>query len=98
MSESTLSAPDGRTPLALILGVQRPSLSAEELAFFRAANPYGLFLGRRNMKDPVQTRALCASFRAFVSRFFDATGAGPEPAYLDADPEFRDAMTVGRKL
>lgn len=42
--------------------------------------------------------ALCASFRCFVSRFFDATGAGPEPAFIDPDPQFRAAMTVGKSL
>lgn len=42
--------------------------------------------------------ALCAAFRCFVSRFFDATGAGPEPVFIDPDPEFRDAMTVGKPL
>jgi uncharacterized peroxidase-related enzyme len=42
--------------------------------------------------------ALCASFRCFVSRFFDATGAAPEPAFLDPDPEFRAAMTVGKPI
>lgn len=42
--------------------------------------------------------ALCASFRAFVSRFFDAVGAGPEAIYLDSDAEFRAAMTVGKPL
>jgi uncharacterized peroxidase-related enzyme len=40
--------------------------------------------------------ALCASFRCFVSRFFDATGAGPEAVYIDSDQEFRAAMTVGK--
>src|SRR5215831_16824482 len=35
--------------------------------------------------------ALCASFRCFVSRFFDAVGAGPEPAFIDADANFRTA-------
>jgi uncharacterized peroxidase-related enzyme len=40
--------------------------------------------------------ALCASFRCFVGRFFDAVGAGPEPAFVDADTDFRNAMTVGR--
>ncbi len=40
--------------------------------------------------------ALCAAFRCFVSRFFDAVGAGPEDAYIDTDEEFRAAMTVGR--
>ncbi|MDB5522422.1 MAG: putative peroxidase-related enzyme [Rhizobium sp.] len=42
--------------------------------------------------------ALCASFRNFVSRFFDAVGAGPEAIYLDSDEEFRAAMTVGKPV
>lgn len=42
--------------------------------------------------------ALCASFRSFISRFFDATGATPEPIFFDADPYFRDAMTVGKPI
>lgn len=42
--------------------------------------------------------ALCASIRSFVSRFFDATGATPEPLFLDEDAEFRTAMTVGKPI
>ena len=42
--------------------------------------------------------ALCASFRCMLSKMVDATGAVPEPAFLDADAEFRGAMTVGRSL
>jgi uncharacterized peroxidase-related enzyme len=42
--------------------------------------------------------ALCASFRCFVSRFFDAMGAGPEDAFIDSDAEFREQMTVGRRF
>ena len=42
--------------------------------------------------------ALCASMRAFMSRFFDATGASPEPLFLDDDEEFRAAMTVGKPI
>jgi uncharacterized peroxidase-related enzyme len=42
--------------------------------------------------------ALCAAFRCFVARFFDAVGAGPEAAFIDADPAFREAMTVGKPL
>lgn len=41
--------------------------------------------------------ALCASFRCFVSRFFDAMGAGPEAVYIDADAAFREPLTVGRR-
>lgn len=40
--------------------------------------------------------ALCAAFRCFVSRFFDAVGAGPDAAFIDEDAEFRSAMTVGK--
>ena len=42
--------------------------------------------------------ALCASFRCFVSRFFDAMGAGPEAAFIDSDADFRAAMTVGKNF
>ena len=49
--------------------------------------------------DPqISDIALCAAFRNFVSRFFDAMGAGTEAAFLDADEDFRKAMTVGRKV
>jgi uncharacterized peroxidase-related enzyme len=42
--------------------------------------------------------ALCAAFRCFVARFFDATGAGPEPSFVDSDADFRGAMTVGKAV
>src|SRR5215207_6878557 len=42
--------------------------------------------------------ALCAAFRCFVSRFFDAVGAGPDAAFIDTDEEFRAAMTVGKPV
>ena len=42
--------------------------------------------------------ALCAAFRCFVARFYDASGAGPEPAFLDEDEDFRNALVIGRKL
>jgi uncharacterized peroxidase-related enzyme len=42
--------------------------------------------------------ALCASFRCFISKFVDAVGAVPEPAFVDSDEAFREAMTVGRSL
>ena len=49
--------------------------------------------------DPeISDIALCAAFRCMVSRFFDATGAGPEAAFIDPDDEFRTAMTVGRPV
>ncbi|WP_262298482.1 carboxymuconolactone decarboxylase family protein [Microvirga sesbaniae] len=42
--------------------------------------------------------ALCAAFRCFVSRFFDAMGAGTEPVFIDDDAEFRATMSVGRPV
>lgn len=41
--------------------------------------------------------ALAASFRNFMSRYFDAVGAMVEPDILDADPDIRAEMSVGRK-
>ncbi|WP_342242078.1 carboxymuconolactone decarboxylase family protein [Inquilinus sp. OTU3971] len=40
--------------------------------------------------------ALCAALRCFMARFFDATGAGPEAAFIDPDG-FAIALAVGRK-
>ena len=40
--------------------------------------------------------ALCAAFRCFVSRYFDAVGAGPEAVFVDDNEEFRNAMSVGK--
>ena len=42
--------------------------------------------------------ALCAAFRCFVSRFFDAVGAGTEADFIDQDEEFRETMTVGKPI
>ncbi len=40
--------------------------------------------------------ALAASFRNFMSRYFDAVGASVEPEFLDADPQVRQQMSVGK--
>lgn len=42
--------------------------------------------------------ALCASFRCFIGKFFDAVGAGPEAVYIDSDAELRSALTVGKPV
>jgi SAM-dependent methyltransferase len=41
--------------------------------------------------------ALCAALRCFMSRFFDAVGASPEPPFFDRDEAFRTALTVGKR-
>lgn len=41
--------------------------------------------------------ALAASFRNFMSRYFDAVGARVESEFLDDDPLIREEMAVGAK-
>lgn len=41
--------------------------------------------------------ALAASFRNFMSRYFDAVGASVEPGFLDGDPDVRERLSVGKK-
>lgn len=41
--------------------------------------------------------ALAASYRSFMSRYFDAVGATVEPQFLDADPDVRAQLAVGKK-
>ena len=40
--------------------------------------------------------ALAASYRSFMSRYFDAVGATVEPSFLDDDPEVRAELAVGK--
>jgi beta-N-acetylhexosaminidase len=56
------------SPKALILGCAGTTLSAEEAAFFRDLDPWGLILFRRNCADPEQIRRLVGDFRAAVGR------------------------------
>ena len=53
---------------ATILGIAGPVLSPVEAGFFRAADPWGFILFRRNIVDAAQTRALCAALRQAVGR------------------------------
>lgn len=53
---------------ALILGCAGTVLSAEETAFFRDLDPWGLILFRRNCAEPDQVRRLVEDFRSAVGR------------------------------
>ena len=55
-------------PLALFVGVSGYELTADEIAFLSDANPYGLFLFRRNLDHREQALRLCAQFREVVGR------------------------------
>jgi beta-N-acetylhexosaminidase len=65
-------------PLAVIVGVSGLELTADELAFLRDANPYGVFLFRRNIDTPDQVRRLCAQIR-------DAVGRADAPVFIDQE-------------
>ncbi|MHA6692620.1 glycoside hydrolase family 3 N-terminal domain-containing protein [Devosia sp. A449] len=66
------------TPLALFVGMPGLELSASEIAFFREANPFGLFLFRRNLDNPEQIKRLCVQFR-------EAVGRADAPVYIDQE-------------
>jgi len=65
-------------PLALFVGMPGLDLSASEVAFFREANPCGLFLFKRNLDNPEQVRRLCAQFR-------EAVGRADAPIFIDQE-------------
>lgn len=41
--------------------------------------------------------ALAASFRSFMSRYFDAVGATVEPQFLDPDERVQEQLAVGKR-
>ena len=53
---------------ATIFGLSGLRLTAEEVAFFRDANPWGFILFARNVDTPDQLRALTASLRDLLGR------------------------------
>nr|WP_255607049.1 glycoside hydrolase family 3 N-terminal domain-containing protein [Phyllobacterium sp. 2063] len=64
-------------------------MSPDEIALFRETNPFGLFVGRRNLRTPDQAKALITSFREAVGRddapvFTDQEGGRVQ--HLDAGP------------
>ena len=85
-------------------------LSARDVAMLSYAEQIAIDASRISASDIDRLRsagfsdqqicdiALCAAFRCFVSRFFDAVGAGTEAAFIDGDEEFRSKMTVGKAL
>ncbi|PWC27349.1 beta-N-acetylhexosaminidase [Teichococcus aestuarii] len=52
------------TPRAAIIGLSGPVLLAEEAAMLRRMRPLGAILFARNVRDPVQLRALTGAIRA----------------------------------
>ncbi|EFO29760.1 beta-hexosaminidase [Roseibium sp. TrichSKD4] len=63
---------------AFISGCAAHALSDEEIAFFKAEDPWGLILFRRNIETPEQVRALTQAFR-------DAVGRADAPVLIDQE-------------
>ncbi|MFN4098991.1 MAG: glycoside hydrolase family 3 N-terminal domain-containing protein [Pararhodobacter sp.] len=53
---------------AVILGCSGPVLTPQEAALFRAADPWGFILFRRNVADAAQLRALTGALRETIGR------------------------------
>ena len=65
-------------PGAVILGCAGEELSADERRFFKAADPVGFILFRRNCRSPDQVRDLVAALRG-------AVGRGDAPILIDQE-------------
>ncbi len=63
---------------AFISGCAATALSAAELEFFTAHNPWGLILFKRNCETPEQLKSLTSAFRA-------ATGRRDAPVFIDQE-------------
>lgn len=88
------------TPLALFVGMPGLELSADEIAFFRDTNTFGLFLFRRNLDNPDQARRLCSQFREAVGRsdapiFIDQEGGRVQRLNNGKWPSFRSLGEFG---
>jgi beta-N-acetylhexosaminidase len=53
---------------ALIIGVSGTELTAQEVSFLKAFDPWGLILFKRNIEQPQQVKALTEAFRKAVGR------------------------------
>lgn len=87
-------------PLALFVGVEGLELSGDEVAFLREANPYGLFLFRRNIDNREQVRKLCAQIRDTLGRadapiFIDQEGGRVQRLNNGNWPDFRGLGSFG---
>lgn len=88
------------TPLAICIGVEGLELTADEIALLREANPYGLFLFRRNIDTPDQVRRLCAQIRETLGRpdapiFIDQEGGRVQRLNNGNFPSFRSLGAFG---
>jgi beta-N-acetylhexosaminidase len=88
------------TPLALFVGISGLELTSDEIAFLREANPFGVFLFRRNIDNREQVRRLCAQIRETLGRadapvFIDQEGGKVQRLDNGNWPSFRPLGSFG---
>lgn len=79
--------------VAMLAYAEQITLDASKITEAHIASLRAAGFTDRNIADI----ALAASFRNFLSRYFDAVGAEVEAEFLDADPAVRAQMAVGRR-
>src|SRR5215210_5793100 len=87
-------------PAAFITGISGPSLTPNERAFLREADPWGLILFKRNVQDPAQVAALTEAFRSLLGReapiFVDQEGGRVQRLGPPHWPAYPPGMVYGR--
>lgn len=87
-------------PAAFITGISGLSLSSDERAFLREADPSGLILFKRNVQDPAQVTALTKSFRDLLGRdvpvLVDQEGGRVQRLGPPHWPAYPPGITYGR--
>jgi beta-N-acetylhexosaminidase len=89
------------TALALIAGAAGAQLTADERAFLREADPWGLILFSRNVESPDQVSRLVAGFREAVGRadapiLIDQEGGRVQRLGPPHWPSYPSGATYGR--
>lgn len=88
---------------AAIYGCEGTSLTADERAFFKEAQPFGFILFARNIDTPDQVRALCDDLRSSIGRnapiLIDQEGGRVQrlraPHWRQFAPAMQDAARAG---
>lgn len=95
----TLRLKDGHAPRAVLFGVGGYRLSADEMRFFRDADPLGFILFTRNAENPAQFSDLTAALRDCMGRdvpvLLDQEGGRVARLRAPHWPEFPAAKTFG---